>query len=224
MKQILVVEDDPTLNTNIKEALSAENMHVETAFDGLIAEKILARKEFDCVVLDVNLPGKNGFDVCKHFRTFNTTTPVLILTAFDELEDKVEGFEKGADDYLTKPFFMKELIMRIGVLTKRSKNPRAKELIVAGDIQIDESSKRVTRQGKEITLTPREYEILLTLVTRKGEAIHKKELIKQIWGSSFDANTNTIEVFVNFLRKKVDVPFGKTSIKTKIGFGYYFEE
>ncbi len=228
MKKILVIEDDPDLNRNIKEALIDEQFWVEVAFDGLIAEKFLKKTEFDCITLDINLPGKNGYDICSDFRKYNTSTPILMLTAFDELEDKVQGFNCGADDYLTKPFYMKELILRIHSLLKRGNvgintkdnNPT----IVAGDIVIQTAIQKVTRQSAEITLTPREYQILLLLVQARGELVPKKDLIKEIWGTSIDVNTNTIEVYINFLRKKIDKPFGKDSIKTKIGFGYYFDE
>lgn len=223
--RILVIEDETTLNKNICEALLAENYVVESAFDGFLAERFLKKETFSCVVMDINLPKKNGFDLCKEFREYNTHTPVLMLTAFDELEDKIKGFDCGADDYLTKPFFMKELTMRVHSLLKRSqhKSNSLSEVIVASDIHINIAQKRVKRQNQEIQLTPREYEILLRLCINPGEIISKNELIKEIWGTSLDVNTNTIEVYVNFLRNKVDKPFGKNSIKTKIGYGYYFE-
>ncbi len=228
MKKILIIEDDPDLNRNIRDALSAEGMAVETVFDGQLAEKILQRQTFDCIVLDINLPGLNGFDVCRNFRQHNTFTPVLMLTAFDDIEDKVQGYDCGADDYLTKPFYMRELLLRIEALLKRRKNESSQtatpKSIVAGDLVVYPASKKVTRQGKEIQLTPREYQILLKLVESPGEIIPKKDLIREIWGSAFDANTNTIEVYINFLRKKIDKPFNKDSIKTRIGFGYYFDK
>jgi DNA-binding response OmpR family regulator len=227
MKKILIVEDDPNLSRNIKDAFIEENIEAEVAYDGLIAEKFLRKENYDCLILDINLPGKNGYDICADFRKYNTTTPVLMLTAFDELEDKVQGFNSGTDDYLTKPFYMKELILRVQALLKRSNPenmlPENNETISFSDITIYPKTSKVLRQGVELTLTAREYQILLQLVMAKGELVLKRDLIKEIWGSSFDANTNTIEVYINFLRKKVDKPFGKDSIKTKIGFGYYLE-
>lgn len=225
--KVLIVEDDPTLNRNISEALTADSIISESVFDGLLAEKILNRGSFDCIIMDINLPGKTGFDLCRDFRVVNTETPVLMLTAFSELEDKVKGFDCGADDYLTKPFFMRELILRIKSLVKRNKSnglhQKKNETIVAGDITIHPAHKKVLRQGKEVALTPREYQILLKLCENKGEVISKSDLIKEIWGSSFDTNTNTVEVYINFLRNKLDKPFDKKSIKTKVGYGYYFE-
>lgn len=225
--RILVIEDEITLNKNICEALLAENFTVESAFDGFLAERFLKKETFDCVVMDINLPKKNGYDLCEEFREYNTQTPVLMLTAFDELEDKIKGFDSGADDYLTKPFFMKELIMRIHSLIKRSQNKSensSNEIIIASDIFINIAQKKVKRQNQEIQLTPREYQILVKLCKHPGEIISKNDLIKEIWGTSLDVNTNTIEVYVNFLRNKIDKPFGKKSIKTKIGYGYYLED
>ena len=225
--KILVIEDDPILNQNISEALEAEKMIVERVFDGSLAERMLKKDIFDCVIMDINLPGKTGFDVCREFRTFNTITPIIMLTAFNELEDKVKGFDCGADDYLTKPFFMRELLLRIHALVKRAKNqknnPDENDTLTAGDIRIVKSRKKVFRQEKEIQLTPREYQILERLSSNPGEIISKKELINEIWGTSFDTNTNTIEVYINFLRNKLDKPFGKNSIKTKVGYGYFLD-
>ncbi|MCK9450638.1 MAG: response regulator transcription factor [Bacteroidales bacterium] len=225
--KVLIIEDDPTLNKNIKEALSAEGWNAESVFDGLLAERLLKKETFDCIIMDINLPGRTGFDLCRNLRTYNTHTPVLILTAFSELEDKIKGFDCGADDYLTKPFFMRELILRINSLVKRSRhnkmNSQVNETIIAGDITIHPLQKKVFRQGNEISLTPREYQVIVKLCKTPGNIISKNELISEIWGSSFDANTNTIEVYINFLRNKIDRPFGKNSIKTKVGYGYYFE-
>ena len=225
--KVLIIEDDPTLNKNISDALTAENIIPESVFDGALAERILKKTTFDCVIMDINLPGKTGFDLCRNFRAYNTDTPVLMLTAFSELEDKVKGFDCGADDYLTKPFFMRELILRVNSLTKRSRNvnggSQKNAPITAYDITIHPAQKKVFRQGKEIALTPREYQILLKLSENKGEVISKSDLIKEIWGSPFDSNTNIIEVYINFLRNKIDKPFGKNSIKTKVGYGYYLD-
>lgn len=228
VKKILIIEDDPELNRNLKDALTAENMQVETVYDGLLAERILKKQHFDCILLDVNLPGKNGFDLAQDFRMHNTSTPILMISAFSELEDKVQGYEMGADDYITKPFYMRELILKINSLIKRSQNVSVENtqntIIIAGDLQLNTRLKEVSRQGIDIILTPREYQILEKLLESKGEIVSKQTLVQQIWGKSFDANTNAIEVYINFLRKKIDRPFGKESIKTKIGYGYYFED
>ncbi len=225
--KVLIIEDDPTLGKNISEALMAEKLNTESVYDGLLAERILKKNDFDCIVMDINLPGKSGFDLCKDFRRYNTSTPVIMLTAFGELEDKVQGFDCGADDYLTKPFYMRELILRINSLIRRNKQSNAAtandSILVADDITLNDAQKKVFRQGQEISLTPREYQILWRLMEKKGELISKADLIKEIWGSSFGANTNTIEVYVNFLRNKLDKPYAKNTIKTKVGYGYYLD-
>lgn len=221
---ILLVEDDITLNKNIREYFQQELFDIEVVFDGQLAEKLMRKKQFDCIILDVNLPHKNGYELCREFRTYNHSTPVLMLTAFDDLEDKVKGYDCGADDYLTKPFYMKELAMRVNSLVKRNTQGTLQgngDIITVEDIVINQRTKTVKRSQTEIALTPREYQILLKLVLAKGELVDKQELVKEIWGGSFDANTNTIEVYINFLRKKIDKPFEKQLIKTKIGYGYY---
>ncbi len=224
---VLLIEDDHTLSQNISEALKGENIHVEVVYDGLLAERLLKKNIYDCVIMDINLPGKNGYDICKDFRLYNASTPVIMLTAFSALEDKVQGFDCGADDYLTKPFFMRELILRVHSLIKRNKQNLSptdiNPTLVAGDIILNDAQKKVSRQGTEIILTPREYQILLRLMEKKGEIVSKADLIKEIWGSSFAANTNTIEVYVNILRNKLDKPFGQNTIRTKVGYGYYLD-
>lgn len=225
MRSVLLIEDDPTINQNIRDALLREGFDVQVAFDGLLGEKLLRKETFDCIVLDLNLPGKSGYDICRDLRKRNLTTPVLILTAFDEIEDKVQGYESGADDYLTKPFYMQELLLRIQSLLRRNNNVGDTHLlpVTAGDITANPATKRVTRDGMEVNLTPREYQILLRLMNAHGEVVSKKELIEEIWGRNFDANTNTVEVYINFLRKKIDKPFGRDSIRTRVGYGYYLD-
>ncbi len=224
--KVLLVEDDPTLNSNIKEALTAEDMVVDNVFDGLLAERMLNQSSFDCVIMDINLPGKSGYELCAQFRTYNKRTPVLMLTAFSELEDKIRGYDCGADDYLTKPFFMRELILRVRSLVKRSRLGEEEitdEKILAGDIVIDRRQKKVWRNGHEIELTPREYQILLRLSQSPGEIVSKNDLIREIWGNAVGFNTNTIEVYVNFLRNKLDKPFNRNTIRTRVGYGYYLD-
>ncbi len=224
--RILLVEDDPALHANILEALKAEDFNVASAYDGQIAEKMMQREQFQCIILDINLPGKNGLELCRELRHRDEKVPVLLLTAFGELDDKVAGYDAGADDYLTKPFYMRELTLRLRALLKRGdedSKARSSDRIVVGDLLIHPATAGVSRQGKDISLTPREYQILLKLVKNPGELVPKKELVEEIWGRSVDINTNTVEVYINFLRNKVDKPFGKSSIKTKIGYGYYYE-
>lgn len=178
VKRILIIEDDPELNRNIKEALGAEDMLVESVYNGLLAEKILNKQTFDCIILDINLPGKSGYELSKDFRKHNISTPILMLSAFSELEDKIQGYELGADDYLTKPFYMRELIMRINSLIKRNQNPLSRNdktiNLIAGDLTVDTNTKKITRQGVDISLTPRGYQILVKLLESKGEIVSKR--------------------------------------------------
>ncbi len=227
--KILFVEDDPSLSRNVQEALTEEQYSVDVAYDGIVAENLLKSNEYDCVILDVNLPYKSGFELCQIYRGYNTTTPVIFLTAFDDLDDKVKGYNYGADDYLTKPFYMKELILRINSLLKRRGQQELGEfdvphdIITIGDLSVNTKNKTATRNNVEINLTPREYHILVKLMIANGDIVTKKEIIKDIWGASFDVNTNTIEVFINLIRNKIDKPFDKKLIKTKVGFGYYLD-
>lgn len=225
--KILVIEDDPSLNKNISEALRAEGYIVVEAFDGLLAERFLKKEALDCVVMDINLPGRSGYELCRNFRTYNTHTPVIMLTAFSELEDKVTGYNYGADDYLTKPFFMRELLLRIKAVLKRSSSSNSEtetsEILTSGDINLNKTTKKVYRQNQEINLTPREFQILELLLEQNGDFVSKDDLISKIWGGAFNFNTNTIEVYISMLRNKVDKPFDANSIKTKVGYGYYLD-
>ncbi|HRP53835.1 MAG TPA: response regulator transcription factor [Fluviicola sp.] len=227
MKSILVIEDDLTINKNITEALQNEHYQVTCAYDGYIAEKLLRKNTYDCIVLDINIPHKNGYEICRQFRSYNTHTPLIMLTAFDELEDKVQGFESGADDYITKPFYIRELVLRIQTCLKRQESigtsAATSSILKADDIIVNLESKTVTRNNTDITLTPREFQILIKLIEKDGDYVSKQELIQEIWGNIVDANTNTIEVYINFLRNKLDKPFQKNTIKTKVGYGYYID-
>lgn len=221
MQTVLLVEDDPQLSTDIKAQLISEGLYVETVFDGLLAEKMILRQKFDCIILDVNIPGKTGYDVCKSIRTQGIKSPVLILTAFGEIDDKLEGFNCGADDYLTKPFYFKELIARLKVLLRRSDLIDEIKNIVIADLNIDINKKTASRNNEVIKLTPREFDIVLMLANAKGNPVSKKDLIKHVWGTTMDVNTNTIEVFINLIRNKIDKNNSVKLIHTRPGFGYH---
>lgn len=223
---ILLVEDDVTLNRNIKEYFQNEKYIVETAFDGQVAERLLKKSKYDCIIMDINIPIINGYELVKNFRNHNQSTPVLFLTAFEELEDKVKGFEYGADDYLTKPFYLKELEIRVKSLINRKLNISGNnsKIIMIDDLIIDETNKSVKRANQIISLTPKEYDILHLLAKSKGQLVSKSDLVKNIWGNNLLTNNNTIEVYINFLRKKIDKPYEKQLIKTKVGYGYILEE
>lgn len=220
---ILLIEDDPVLNRNITEALEAEQFSVTSLFDGSLLNRAIRKETFDCVILDINLPGRNGFEICRELKEREPAKPIIFLTAFGDLEDKITGFNVGADDYLTKPFYMRELILRVQNLVRRNHTPSTQSgnELRYDDIMLDISKKKVFRQDKEVPLTPREFNILMQLLRKPAEVVSKKELIQSIWGHSVDVNTNIIEVYINFLRNKLDKPFGKNTIRTRIGYGYY---
>jgi DNA-binding response OmpR family regulator len=222
--RIILIEDDYAISQNLTDFLIKEGFHVENVYTGNDAIQVLEKNKFDLLILDVNLPGFDGYYICQEFRKNNTQIPILMLTAYDELEDKMKGFDVGADDYLTKPFYMAEVLARVKSLLKRSnKQPDYQAPIWVEDLSIDISTSKVLRAKQEINLTPREFNLLLMLVKAKGKIVTKKELNKEIWGGSLDEHNNTIEVYINFLRKKIDKPFSKQLIKTKIGFGYYLD-
>lgn len=218
---ILLVEDDANLLNDIRQQFEKQGFKVEAVFDGLLAERMVDRHTFDCLILDVNIPGKNGFELCKEFRTKGIKTPILLLTAFADIDDKLEGFNAGADDYLTKPFFFQELLARVKSLVKRGEIKGEETNLLVADLVIDPNQKLVSRAGESKKLTPREFEILLLMARAKGKPVSKKELIKEVWGTAVEVNTNTIEVFINLLRSKIDKGFDQKLIHTRLGFGYY---
>jgi DNA-binding response OmpR family regulator len=220
--KILIVEDDVNLSRDLQWQFSAKDIESDIAYDGIIAEKMLHRNKYDCILADVNVPGKNGFELVKDMRLKQNTTPVIMLTAFGEIEDKLQGFDNGADDYVTKPFFFDELHARMKVIIKRMQQLTGeREIITIEDLTIDMKKREVYRANAPIKLTAREFEILAMLGEADGQTLSKKDILNRVWGNSFGTNTNTIEVFINLLRNKIDKNFEIKLIKTRIGFGYY---
>jgi DNA-binding response OmpR family regulator len=216
------VEDDISLSNDLKHQFLLEKFDIETAFDGLIAERLILRNQYDCILLDVNIPGKNGYDLLRGMREKGIATPVIMITAFGEIDDKMLGFDNGADDYITKPFFFRELLARIKVFLRRSEHysPEA-TVIQVEDLVLNIPGREVSRAGKPIRLTAREFELLVILAEAQGNPVSKKEMLNRVWGAAFEYNSNTIEVFINLLRNKIDKPYEQKLIKTRIGFGYY---
>ncbi|MBX7203382.1 MAG: response regulator transcription factor [Bacteroidia bacterium] len=222
MPEILLVEDDVRLSEDLQSQLKSEGFNVFPAFDGMIAERLLNRTAFDLVILDINVPLKNGLELCKNFRRANHHTPVIMLTAFAEVDDKLDAFNAGADDYLTKPFYFKELVARIKILLKRAGQLRKDSTPYQLDtLVLLPDKKEVYRDNKPIRLTAREFALLQLLLENKGLPLSKKELMKEVWGSSIQLNTNTVEVFINALRNKIDKDYPVKLIHTRPGFGYY---
>jgi two-component system copper resistance phosphate regulon response regulator CusR len=223
--KILLVEDDARLGKTIKTELESNDFAVEHAFDGNIAMRLFLQENFDIVLLDINIPLINGFELCKIFRQKNPDIPIIMLTALGELDDKMLAFSGGADDYLVKPFNIKELIARIKVFIKRrSMNESQAETITVGDLSINILEKQVTRAGIPINLTAKEFKLLELLARNEGKVFSKPELAEKVWEQQYATNSNTIEVYINFLRNKIDKPFEEKMIHTKSGFGYYLKQ
>jgi two-component system copper resistance phosphate regulon response regulator CusR len=222
---ILLAEDEPKIAKSVADQLIESGFTVDIAFDGKVAEKMFMQHAYGLVILDINLPYKNGLELCAIFRKKNSGIPIIMLTALGEIQDKLDAFEFGADDYLVKPFHFRELLARIKVFIKRTDvNEFFDEVLQVADLEIDMAHKTVTRQGKSIQLSPREFSLLELLVRARGRVVSKTEIAEKVWDVNFDTGTNTIEVYINFLRNKVDKPFERKLIHTKPGFGYYLKE
>jgi two-component system copper resistance phosphate regulon response regulator CusR len=223
--KILLVEDDPKLGKTVQEELVNNGYETDLAYDGKVAEAIFSKNEYDLVLLDINLPYKNGWELCKLFRQRNHNVPIIMLTALGEIQDKMDAFNAGADDFMVKPFHLSELLARIKVFTKRmNKDERMDEVLTAGNLSINTAEKSVTREGQQIQLTLKEFLLLELLMRNKGRIVSKADIAEKVWNLNFDTGTNTIEVYINFLRNKVDKPFAQPLIHTKPGFGYYLKE
>ncbi|MBN8838209.1 MAG: response regulator transcription factor [Sphingobacteriia bacterium] len=222
--KILLAEDEPKLSATIKEELQRLGFKTDVASDGLEAEELFSKKNYSLVLLDINLPYKNGFSLCKTFRGLNNEVPIIMLTALGEIQSKMDAFKLGADDYLVKPFHLEELHARIKVALKRTKHDEENANILSiNDLTIDFKTKTVKRADKEIPLTAKEFALLNLLVKNRGKVISKQEILEKVWDLSFDTGTNTIEVYISFLRNKIDKPFDEKLISTKPGFGYFIK-
>jgi DNA-binding response OmpR family regulator len=222
--KILLVEDDPKISSFVKIGLESNDCLVDIAYDSIIGEKLAFTRKYDVIILDVVIPGISGFDLCKKIRNNNNLTPVIMLTSLDSVEDKLTGFDCGADDYLVKPFSFQELYARIKALVRRNKEVLVNPVIKVLDLELDSVAKKVRRNEKEITLTATEYKILELLLSNKGKVFDRMLIAEKIWGYSFNSGTNVIDVHINSLRKKIDKDFTQKLIHTKKGFGYILSE
>lgn len=222
--RILLVEDEQKLGNIIRKDLTEHGYDMEWAYDGRTAESLFRADKFDLVLLDINLPHTNGLELCHRFRNLDADVPIIMLTALGELDDKMEAFRSGADDYLVKPFHLTELQARVKVFLKRRQVDRHYDnRIAVGDLEIDFSHKSVTRAGLEVGLSAKEFALLGLLARSRGRVVSKQEIAEKVWDMDFGASTNTIEVYINFLRNKVDKPFEQKLIHTKPGFGYFLK-
>ncbi len=223
--RILLAEDEPKLGQVIQDELNRQGYVTDVAYDGLVAEKLFKEHNYALILLDVNLPYKNGLALCKEFREAKKNIPIIMLTALGEIQDKMDAFNLGADDYIVKPFHFNELFARIKVFLKRTDlaNEIGEKLTIA-DLEIDLLEKTVTKANQVINLTAKEFALLTLLARSRGKVISKQEILEKVWGLSFDTGTNTIEVYISFLRNKLDKPFENKLIHTKPGFGYFLKE
>lgn len=223
--KVLLVEDEPKLASFVKKGFENEGYELDVAYDGQMGRSMFEQQVYDLVVLDVNLPYINGFELCRLIRADNSHLPVLLLTALDSLDDKVIGFEAGADDYLVKPFAFKELLLRARALTKRHSDALAvKQVLRLADLELNLNAKTVTRQGQRIDLTTREYALLEYLLLNRGKIVSRVDIAERVWELNFDTNTNVIDVYVSYLRKKLDRDFTPKLIHTVVGMGYVLRE
>lgn len=221
--RILLIEDEPKLGKVILEELRGQGYQVDLAADGLVAETLFKQHSYSLVLMDINIPFKSGFELCKEFREVKKSIPIIMLSALGEINDKVEAFKLGADDYIVKPFHFDELFARLKVFLKRADLKEEDVKIVVDDLEIDFRNKTAVRAGVTVNLTAKEFTLLVLLARNRGKVISKQEILEKVWDLSFDTGTNTIEVYISFLRNKLDKPFETKLIHTKPGFGYFIK-
>lgn len=217
--RVLVVDDEIRLAETLRRGLSAEGFVVEVAHDGIDGLELAATGGFDVLVLDIMLPGKHGYQIVRELRERQNWTPVLMLSAKDGEYDQADAFDLGADDYLTKPFSFVILIARLRALVRRGA-PERPTVLTAGSLALDPARRSVRRAGRELSLTPREFGVLEYLLRHKGDVVTKLDILRSVWDSNFEGSDNVVEVYIGYLRRKIDIPFGPASIETVRGVGY----
>lgn len=223
--KVLLIDDEPKLVRSVKMGLEELQIGVDFAHDGFNGRQLAIAGRYDVIVCDVVMPQMSGLELCKQLREKNIGTPFIFLSALDQVEAKVAGLESGADDYLTKPFEFSELVARIKALTRRKRNPfQFEDMLRFMDFEMDLHTKKCSRAGIPIELTPREFALMEYLIRNHGRIISKTEIAEKVWDIDFDTSTNVIEVYVNYLRNKVDKPFEKKMIHTQFRVGYIIKE
>jgi two-component system copper resistance phosphate regulon response regulator CusR len=225
-RKILLVEDEQKIADALKMGLTENGYDVETAYDGNIGWKLFEQYSFDLIILDINLPGITGYELCKRIRSRNAQVPVIMLTALSSLNDKIEGYDAGADDYIIKPFEFKELLMKMRVLLKRSshQNVPVGTILKAADLEMNLDNKEVKRQDTVINLTAKEFQLLEYLMRNKNRVVSRSDIAINVWDIDFDTNTNVIDVYINYVRNKVDKKFDRKLIYTQVGMGYILKD
>tara|TARA_R110001599_G_C12215014_1_gene656874 strand:+ start:453 stop:1133 length:681 start_codon:yes stop_codon:yes gene_type:complete len=224
MRNILLVEDEQNVAAFIKKGLEEEGYAVEVAHSAESGREKLTASQFDMFILDVILPGISGLELCKQLRSEGVQTPILMLTALSSTENVVQGLDIGADDYLAKPFKFQELLARINALVRRTQKFQNNQSLTVGQLVLDKDAKTASRAGTEIKLTLTEYKLLEYIMKNSGKVLSRAELLKNVWDLHFDVGTNVVDVYVNYLRNKIDKGFEFKMIQTVIGMGYILKE
>ena len=225
-RKILIVEDEQKIADTLKLGLSENGYHVKVAYDGNIRLRLYEQHDFNLVVIDINLPGMNGYELCKKIRAADPKIPIIMLTALTALQDKIEGYDAGADDYIIKPFEFKELLMKIRVLLKRTMGQTLPtgNVLKAADLEMNLDSKEVKRGDQLISLTAKEFQLLEFLLRNKNRVVSRADIAVHVWDIDFDTNTNVIDVYINYVRNKIDKKYDQKLIQTQVGMGYILKE
>jgi two-component system copper resistance phosphate regulon response regulator CusR len=225
MIKILLIEDEPKTVQSLKQGLEENLYTVDVAYDGLMGKQLATRTAYQLIISDIIIPGINGLELCKFLRSEGIQTPILMLTALSTTDDKLVGFEAGADDYLAKPFDFKEFLARVKALIKRSNQTMIEaQVLKFADLELDLISKIVTRSGQKINLTAKEFQLMEYFLRNQEKVISKAEIAENIWEVEDEGSSNLIEVYVNYLRKKVDKGFPSKLIHTQFGMGYILRQ
>lgn len=225
MIKILLIEDEPKTVQSLKQGLEENHYAVDVAYDGNMGKQLAMRTTYQLIISDIIIPGINGLDLCKYLRAEGIQTPILMLTALSTTDDKLVGFEAGADDYLAKPFDFKEFLARVKALIKRSNQTLIEaQVLKFADLELDLTSKIVTRAGQKINLTAKEFQLMEYFLRNQEKVISKAEIAENIWEVEDEGSSNLIEVYVNYLRKKVDKGFPSKLIHTQFGMGYILRQ
>lgn len=217
--RVLVIEDETRMARLVKRALEEEGHAVDIAANGADGVWLATENPYGAIVLDVMLPDIDGFEACRRLRGRDVWAPVIMLTARDSVDDRVRGLDAGADDYLVKPFSLLELAARLRALARRDDRPRP-VLLAAGDLRLDPAAKRAWRAGAELQLSPKEFALLELFLRHPGDVLTRSQIIEAVWDFAYDGGSNIVDQYVNYLRRKVDAPFGRRDIETVRGMGY----
>jgi DNA-binding response OmpR family regulator len=224
--KILIIEDEARIALQVQQGLEEQGHVAVVAYDGITGKKLALQNDYDLVISDIILPQLSGIEVCREIRLAKPELPIILLTALGTTDDKVEGFDAGADDYLVKPFDFRELLVRIRAVTNRKtgRSTGQQTILKYADLELNNQTKTVTRSGKAINLTPKELRLLEYMLQNRERVLSRSEIAEKVWETHFDTGTNFIDVYINYLRKKIDKDFAIKLIHTKPGLGFIFKE